>query len=619
MRQACSEALPPSAPSSWRSRCPGLRRGQRFLLGVLLFSIGVSNGVIPLRAADLLLLDSQTGLGIAGSMDFAQVDADVLPLAGEIDAVLRARGQPLQLPVRGRQPLGSRVAVRVAATGYRPLKTIWRNREAVTSRTVLLTPLEPARLPTPVAEGQLRLSGWVSDRALRRPVAGALISVSHAAARARSGDDGYYELLLPSPPVRAGRPAPVTVRVEAAGFATQVIADRLFASGAARLNAVLGENKVRPRGHRQLQTRIPGPKATADEPGSAVPRAIGDVPPASITVGFADASCTQRCCSASCSHSCTMSLEDYVRRGLPEEWIASWNHDALAAGAVAYRSYGAWHVFNPPQAAFDVCSSACCQVNEPGTQSSTDAAVAATRGLMLKREGQIFRSEYSAQNNNLLGALSCVNQDLSCGNGFAGSPETGWPCLADPVSTDQACFGHGRGMSQWGNQYWSQSDPPRRWKWQLNHYYNDSGQGSGLRTAEISRVLVIDALRILPGQAGPSSVVLLELDVRNLASETHSAVMIGASLRQPPAGFIDDPANDQGVVLPPGASTVSRVFELPAGLPDGLYDVYVSLYLDVDGDGGISSVDLAQQLLIEASGLSVLGGVFSDRFESSSR
>ena len=571
------------------------------------------------RADEILLLDSVTGLGVSGTLSVASVDADTLPLDAEIEAALQRRGRSFDVPLRGRLIVASPMAVRVDATAYRSLRVIWRPGDTVATRTLLLRPLNAPELPRADQPGQVLLSGWVSDRETRRPVEGAVISASHAAGQARSNAQGYYELLLPAPNVRSDRPEAVSVSVLAPGYPELIVADRLLAAGGARLNLVLDENSIRPGGHRQRQSLVPGPESIGI--ARALPPRLGqvDTPPGSITVGFADASCTQRCCTGSCPNSCTMSLEDYVRRGLPKEWIASWNFDALAAGAVAYRSYGAWHVFNPPQAAYDVCSSACCQVNEPGTQASSDAAVAATAGLMLTRDGQIFRSEYSAQNNNLLGALSCVNQDLSCGNGSAGSPATGWPCLADPVSTDQACFGHGRGMSQWGNQYWSQESPPQRWKWQVNHYYNDSGAGSQLRTATISRVLVIETLRVLPSIAGNGASLTLELDVRNLASEPHANVMIGASLRQPPGPFIDDPANDQPVTLPPGSSTVSRQFDLPPSLPGGAWDVYASLYLDVDRNGNISGTDLVQQLIVEPKGLLLNTGVFADRFESGER
>lgn len=582
---------------------------QFILLIALLFSASV-------HADEILLLDAETGFAVNGELSWAAVDGETLPLDAEIDAALLGRGQVAEVAALGDLPLTGTTAIRIVADGYQPLRVIWRSgREAVT-RTVLLEPLQSRPLPPSDQTDQLFLSGWVSDSQSRRPVEGAIVSVSHAAEQARSNAQGYYELRVPAPLTVGGRPEAIDVRVEAPGFPELQVADRLLAAGSARLNLALGADSIAPAGHRQLQTLIPGPESVGESRQSPLGTlGVGDAPPGSITVGFADASCTQRCCSGSCTNACTMSLEEYVRRGLPKEWIASWNFDALAAGAVAYRSYGAWHVFNPPQSSFDVCSSACCQVNEPGTQTNTNVAAAATAGVMLKRDGQIFRSEYSAQNNNLLGALSCVNQDLSCGNSFAGSPNTGWPCLADPVSADQACFGHGRGMSQWGNQYWTQANPPQAWKWQLNHYYNDSGSGTNLRTATISQVLVIDALRVTPAVVATGKVITLEMDVRNLAASTHEHVMIGASLRQPPGPFIDDPANDQPVSLPPGSSTVSRQFVLPDALADGSYAVYASLFLDVDRNQSISGTDLAQQLVIQPDGLTINADIFADRFE----
>jgi len=311
-----------------------------------------------------------------------------------------------------------------------------------------------------------------------------------------------------------------------------------------------------------------------------------------------------------------MALEEYVRRGLPKEWVASWQHDALAAGAVAYRSYGAWHVFNPPShGAYDLCSSACCQVNEPGTHANTNAAAAATAGLMLVRNDEVFRSEYSAQNNCLLGDMSCVNPDLSCGDGFVGSPALDWPCLADPVGKGRDCFGHGRGMSQWGNHFWTLESEPKNWRQQLDHYYNADGAGGGLRTATISQVLVIDAVRVVPEVVMPGDAFTIELDVRNLAAEVHEAVLIGASIRRPGGSFIDDSANDEAVVLPSGVSTPSRSFQVPASAEWGSYELWVALWIDVDGDGAISSDDLAQHLVVRHDALVVGNEVFHDRFE----
>jgi peptidoglycan hydrolase-like amidase len=172
-------------------------------------------------------------------------------------------------------------------------------------------------------------------------------------------------------------------------------------------------------------------------------------------------------------------LETYVKRGLNDEWIASWHADSLRAGAVAYRSYGAYHVAHPRTAAYDICSTTSCQVNDADTSLSTDLAADVTRGAVLVRNGEIFRSEYSAELNNLQGARSCTNIDRTCGDGFAGSPAAQWPCLPDPLCTGDSCFGHGRGMCQWGTQRWA-TIYGYGWRWIVNHYYSG---GEGLRNS----------------------------------------------------------------------------------------------------------------------------------------
>ena len=316
------------------------------------------------------------------------------------------------------------------------------------------------------------------------------------------------------------------------------------------------------------------------------PAGQGDEPPASVRVGYGNAACSATCCTGSCSHVCVFDLETYVRRGLNDEWIASWNGQSLRAGAVAYRSYGAWHALNPvPGRPFDLCSSACCQVNDADTSTATDQAVAATAGLMLVRNQAVFRSEYSAENNCLLGTQSCANVDLSCGNGFAGSPAAGWPCLADPVGTDRDCFGHGRGMSQWGTQRWSLAPHLRSWRWQLDHYYNGNGGGTGLRTATPSRVLALDDLDGAPRTLRPG--------------DTLEITLYWEALRDAPPDYLVEvalcplPCPDWQPALvtavsPPTAAPTSRwqdgqivvdshVLPLDATLAPGSYSIHVAL------------------------------------------
>ncbi len=578
---------------------------------------------VTTTAAEISLRDAVTGQGLHGTLTYTLIDAPVAPQAKLIDRLLEEAPASHTVTVQGRTTLDldRPTAVRAEVPGYHPLHTVLRPSPENQGWTLMLDPIEPATPPVATRADRLIVSGWVTDADQLVPVAGARVEIPDQRALTLSNPNGYFELEIDAPAIVDDVPEPLSLQISASGFSDWVQTDLLLGLGGYSVAVFLGGPSPDPGAHRQLGRVQAWPEAEPeghlsqsrnDEPG--------DAPPASITVGFADEGCTALCgrpgCLNACSHSCVFSLETYVRRGLPDEWIASWNFDALAAGAVAYRSYGAWHAFNPlPEGSWDICSNACCQVNPPGTHVNTNSATAATPGLMLVRDGSIFRSEYSSQNNCLLGELSCTNQDLSCGDGFAGSPATGWPCLPDSVGQGRSCFGHGRGMSQWGNQLWTQASPPRSWRWQLDHYYNSLGQGTGMRTAVISQVLVIDALRVLPADAEPGSQVTLELDVLNLAAESHEHVLVGASLLRPPDPFIDDPANDQPAILPPGQSTVSRQFSIPADAAIGQYDVYVSLFIDVDQNGALTSADLRQQLLVANEALTVGSKLFHDRFE----
>jgi hypothetical protein len=292
-----------------------------------------------------------------------------------------------------------------------------------------------------------------------------------------------------------------------------------------------------------------------------------------------------------------MSLETYVARGLNDEWIASWHANSLRAGAVAYRSYGTWYVEHPLTGSYDICSTTCCQVNDADTSASTDAAAARTAGILLERGGTVFRAEYSAENNawdDPGDGLSCTNTDLSCGDGLAGSPAAGWPCLADGVDVGHGCFGHGRGACQWGTQRWA-STQGRSWAWILDHYYNDHGAGTGQRTAHMTTPVALQSAGA-PPRVGRGQRFTLQAAVSNFASLPQQHVLIGASLRRA-ARVLSDPAHDALVVLAPGQGTATRDFDVPRFAPLGTYDLLVALYEDVDENGAIGGADLPLQLL----------------------
>ncbi|HUP48136.1 MAG TPA: SpoIID/LytB domain-containing protein [Thermoanaerobaculia bacterium] len=353
--------------------------------------------------------------------------------------------------------------------------------------TVWLDPAEPPEelRPDSVAArlraGFLLLHGHVSDRQSGAPLPDAVVTARGAGVSARSNDRGYFAMYVAAAP-EAIYPEGEDLSIEIDGYATHLIRNTALLSGAdthfvVRLERGEGVTS-RDDSHKIWLHRPGGEHPHAEEPAGEETAPAKVIVPASIRVGF-------NCACAACSTVEVFSLETYVKRGLNDEWIASWPQESLRAGAVAYRSYGAWHtVFprNPPN--YDICSTTCCQVNDPDTSLSTNAAVDATRGVLLVRDGLPFRSEYSAELNNLLGMRSCSNHYPTCGDGFAGSPNTSWPCLHDPVCQGHSCFGHGRGMCQWGTERWARQGMD--WRWITNHYYNDSGRPAGLRSAFIA-------------------------------------------------------------------------------------------------------------------------------------
>ena len=389
--------------------------------------------------------------------------------------------------------LASLLFVRDSTTGLAAAADVERMVAGVSadSVTVWVDPAEPPpelRRESVLARlrpGQMLVHGHVSDRVTGEPLEGVLVRVRGAGVSSRTGRRGYFSMHVGAYEVD-GLPAGDDVEIAADGYRTHVIANTALLSGSdthfivqlERGDGVTGRDdshKIwlhRPGGEHPHEGAVVGP-----EPDSHAPTASRPAIPEMIRVGFGCGSAT------TCTSVEVLSLETYVKRGLNDEWIASWHQNSLRAGAVAYRSYGAYHVTHPRTSSYDICSTTSCQVNDADTSISTDLAVDATRGVVVVRNGEIFRSEYSAENNNLLGTRSCSNVDRSCGDGFAGSPSAGWPCLYDPVCAGHSCFGHGRGMCQWGTQRWALL--ARDWQWIVNHYYNDYGRPSGLRSATL--------------------------------------------------------------------------------------------------------------------------------------
>jgi len=303
-------------------------------------------------------------------------------------------------------------------------------------------------------------------------------------------------------------------------------------------------------------------------------------------------------------------LDTYVTRGLCAEWISSWGTHALDAGAVAYRTYGSYWQLNYGY----ICATTSCQVfNNSYVQKCADAAQR-TSGIVLEKNGNIAFSEYSAENNSYYCAgWSCVNTDLSCGYGYAGSPAAGWSCLADSHYFDQGpgacCYGHGHGMCQWGTHAWSRAG--KKWNWMVDHYYNDFGSGTGNRTMLMTTPLEFTAATPSPSNPNAGTTFTINATVRSYADYNHTRLMLGAKLTGP--GTLTDSSNDTKVTVLGRSgeyrdTNVSRSFYVQGSAATGTYDLVVQLWYDSDNDSVIDGTDKLLHEFTNYDSVDVNGG-----------
>ncbi|GAB2483756.1 SpoIID/LytB domain-containing protein [Jatrophihabitans fulvus] len=97
-----------------------------------------------------------------------------------------------------------------------------------------------------------------------------------------------------------------------------------------------------------------------------------------------------------------VAFKTYVKNVLPNEWKASWDADALKAGAMAVKSFGwYWALHSDRKTSdgrcFDVYDDTRSQVYKPGSAvTSTSNAVDATWGTRLARSGHVLQAHYCA-------------------------------------------------------------------------------------------------------------------------------------------------------------------------------------------------------------------------------
>lgn len=447
-----------AAGSSFCSKDPGVIARER--------PAAASKALSTSRPLSIAVRDSATGIGIASEVSLTTADGT----ASLLGTYALASGQRSELLV----PEG-KALVHVTAQGYAPLDTRLE-AGALLPTTVLLDPKVPApELAPEVVASQTRagfamLHGHVVNKETGAPVAGAQVRLTNAGVSTETNGRGYFVLQAPAPAVVGVEGLPHTdgLVVERSGYKTYSLTRSFLIEGATHFQLDLepGSGKVVVDDtHKMLafqEGTLPEPPVVEESKDDLNILANCDT---SVRLGTS-------CSCADCSNVLVLSRGTYVKRGLNDEWIGSWNADSLRAGSVAYRSYGCWYTLHPIRSGYDICASTCCQANDSDTYTATDNAVDFTSGEVLVKSGATFRSEYAAENNN-----------GPCTDGHTGDPANNWPCMPDTVCQGTSFAGHGRGMCQWGSQ--RHAVDGKSYTWILNHYYNDNGNPSGARSANI--------------------------------------------------------------------------------------------------------------------------------------
>jgi hypothetical protein len=351
----------------------------------------------------------------------------------------------------------------IYADGYEKQATAYtiKNGEQL-SITALLSPLAGFTNKAP----ENSYSFYVSDERTGLPLAGVQVVLLTENKKSITDNTGLA-IIQPTQFTDTDNPLaqPVTTDIEITkqGYGRYVLKDVVLVKSSTSFQVPLSVIRKSAKYPHHLLN-----KSVYEEQQGSAPIDLENVTPTAISREACTPDSTIRvgnnCNCTTCSSVQQMSLESYVQSGLENEWISSWNAASLQAGAIAYRSYGAYFINNPVAANYDIANTTCNQVWDATTAASCVTAANATSGMVLSNSsGDIFKSEYSAETNN-----------HNCGDCFSGETPN-WPCISDNVCCGTTAFGHGRGMCQWGSKRWGDAPNAKTFAWILNHYYNPGG------------------------------------------------------------------------------------------------------------------------------------------------
>lgn len=284
------------------------------------------------------------------------------------------------------------------------------------------------RIPSPLVAGGAppygRLEGRVTDLVTEEPLEGVLISAAGYAVRTDAA--GHYLLALPE-----GR---YHVRAEIPGYIGMTQAFTLVRSGEVQaLDWEMVPESPSKEAEAKIEAKLRGlaqdistVQHAEDLPGAVGVAAVTQVPE-TVRVLMPDGAVV------------VMDFEEYLRGVVPSEVPPSWPREALRAQAVAARSYAATRRAHLNVGA-DVCTTTHCQVWNNRYYDTTDRAIADTRGVVGRYQGNIIYAFFFAH---------CDGRTRNNEEVWAGAPV---PYLRSVPCSCGFTFmwGHGVGMCQEG-------------------------------------------------------------------------------------------------------------------------------------------------------------------------
>jgi hypothetical protein len=307
--------------------------------------------------------------------------------------------------------------------------------------------------------------------------------------------------------------------------------------------------------------------------------------PTTIKVGLS-------CSCNSCSSVSVMTILNYVKKGLNDEWLSSWEQASLESGTLPYKSYGAYYTLHPINPNYDISNTTCKQVwDSDYATSCVNAAIATDGYFLVTASDNIARSEYSAENNGQ-GAPA----GEGCGDGYSGTGSS-WPCISDNVCAGHARYGHGRGMCQWGTQRWAQQY--QSYEWIADHYYNPGYiyrcNASHPHPDLVGNNPTIDVNTIAPGH-----VVNVTISVQNITQPPSDRTRIGFYLSTDQVFDANDRLLNYVYINPLNgfaSQNISKALTIPVTTTDGNYYVlfvedYQELLVENDESNNLQSLAL---------------------------